>query len=74
MKSNKTLSKTAPLSSISLRTYCLGCRKHTGNMKPENVIIKSKVFRQKSLCTACLEKKSQFIAQRDSKNSQKHKK
>ena len=28
MKSNKTLLKAAPLSSTSLRTYCLRCKKH----------------------------------------------
>ena len=69
MKSNKTLPKVAPLNSTPLKTYCSGCRKHTGSTISENVVIKNKVLRQKSLCTACFEKKSQFMVQEDSKSS-----
>ena len=69
MKSNKTLSKATPLSSTSLKTYCLSSRKHRGKTRPENVVMKNKVLRQKSLCTACFEKKSRFMAQKNSKSS-----
>ena len=55
-------------SATSLKHY-LGCKKHTGNTRPENIVMKNKVLRQKSLCTARFEKKLRFMAQKDSKSS-----
>ena len=54
MKSNKTLSKTAPLSSASLKTYCLGCRKHTGNTRPEDAVVKHKFKKNKKVTVHCV--------------------
>ena len=61
MKSNKTLSKAAPLSSTSLRTYCVRCKKHTINHLPTNVVMNNKVVRNLSHRAECWSEKSRFM-------------
>ena len=56
---------------MKLKTYCLGCREHTNNMLSKNVVMRYKVIRSKSICTKCLSDKSRFMAQEESKSSQK---
>ena len=63
MKSNKTLLKAAPLSSISLRTYCVRCKKHAINCLPTNVVMNNKVVRNSSHCAECWSEKLRFMAQ-----------
>ena len=68
-KSNKTLSKAAPLSSTSLRTYCLRCKKHTINCLATNHVMNNKVVRNSSHCAECWSEKSRFMAQNKSRKS-----
>ena len=69
MKSNKTLLKAAPLSSNSLKTYCLRCKKHTINrlLTNTNHVMNNKVVRNSSHCAECWSKKSQFMKQKHKK-------
>ena len=61
MKSNKNLSKAAPLSSTSLRTYCLRCKKHTINRLSTDHVMHNKVVRNLSHCAECWSEKSRFM-------------
>ena len=47
-----------------MQTYCLRCRKYTGNFSPKKVTITNKVIRQKSRCDNCVSKKSIFLKQK----------
>ena len=67
MKSNKTLSKAAPLSSTSLKTYCLRWKKHTINRLSINHVMHNKVARNLSHCAECWSEKSQFMKQKHKK-------
>ena len=58
---------------MKLRTYCLSCREHTNNIGSKRVAMTNKVIKDKSRCANCLSDKSQFMAQEDSKSSQKKK-
>ena len=52
-----------------MQTYCLGCRRHTGNIGSKKVIIMNKVIRDKSRCASCMTDKSRFLKQRFNKKS-----
>ena len=67
MKSNKTLSKTAPLISTSLRTYCLRCKKHTINRLSTNHVMNNKVGRNSSHCAECWGEKLRLVKQKHKK-------
>ena len=58
---------------MRLRAYSLSCKKHTNNIGSKRVTMKNKVIRDKSRCGECLSDKLQFMAQEDSKSSQKKK-
>ena len=58
---------------MKLRTYCLSCREHTNNIGSTKVIMTNKVIKERSRCANCLVDKLQFMAQEDSKSSQKKK-
>ena len=44
-----------------LRTSCLVCRKHTDSYGSKNVSMTTKVIKNKSRCSICLNDKSRFI-------------
>ena len=46
---------------MKLRTYCFGCREHTGNIVSKKVTMTNKVIRDKSRCAECFSDKSRFI-------------
>ena len=48
---------------MKLRTYCLSCTEHTGN------IGSNKVIRDKSGCGQCFSDKSRFMKQKHDKRS-----
>ena len=52
-----------------MQTYCLGCRRHTGNIGSKKVIIMNKVIRDKSRCASCMTDKSRFLKQKFNKKS-----
>ena len=58
---------------MKLRTYCLSFREHTNDIGSKRVTMTNKVIGDKSRCANCLSDKSQFMAQEDSKSSQKKK-
>ena len=58
---------------MELKTYCLSCREHTNNIDSQRVTMTNKVVRDKSRYAACLSDKLRFMAQEDSKSSQKKK-
>ena len=67
MKSNKTLPKAAPLSSTSLKTYCLRCKKHTTNRLSTNHVMHNKVVRNSSHWAECWNEKSRLMKQKHKK-------
>ena len=52
-----------------MQTYCLSCRRHTGNIGPKKVTIANKVIRDRSRCANCMADKSKFLKQRYNKKS-----
>ena len=52
-----------------MQTYCLGCKKHTGNISSKKVMMMNKVIRDKSRCANCMSDKSRFLKQRYNKKS-----
>ena len=52
---------------MKLRTYCLACREHTGNIGSKKVTMTKKVVRDKSRCAQCLSDKSIFLKQKPNK-------
>ena len=48
---------------MKLKTYCLACREHTGNIGSRKVTVTNKVIRDKSRCSQCLSDKSRFMKQ-----------
>ena len=46
---------------MELKTYCLACRKHTGNIASKKVTMTNKVIRDKSRCGKYLFDKSRFL-------------
>ena len=54
---------------MKLRTYCLACREHTGNISSKRITIKNKVIRGKSRCAECFSDKSRFMKQKHNKKS-----
>ena len=54
---------------MKLRTYCLSCRKHTGNIASKKVTMTNKVFIGKPRCGLCLSDKSRFFKQKHNKKS-----
>ena len=52
---------------MELKTYCLACREHTGNIGSRKVTMTNKVIRDKSRCAQCLSDKSRFLKQKNSK-------
>ena len=49
---------------MKLRTYCLACREHTGDIGSKRVTMTNKVIREKSRCAQCLSDKSRFTKQK----------
>ena len=70
MKNTLSLSHLKPIK-LGKRygtTYCLGCKDHTHNFSPQEVKMKNKVFREKSICMVCRSNKSRLLKQkRDNK-------
>ena len=52
---------------LKLKTYCLACREHTGNIGSRKVTMTNKVTRDKSRCAQCLPDKSGFLQQKANK-------
>ena len=50
-----------------MQTYCLGCRRQTGNIDSKNVSVTNKAIRQKSRCANCMSDKSRFFKQKHNK-------
>ena len=45
-------------------SYCLVCRKKTGNKKNREITLLNKIESQSSLCTVCYSKKSTLLKQK----------
>ena len=58
---------------MKLKNYCLSCREHMNNIGSKGVIMANKVVGDKSRCVKFLSDKTRFMAQEDSKSSQKKK-
>ena len=52
---------------MKLRTFCLACREHTGNIGSRKLTMANKVIRDKSRCAECLSDKSRFMKQKPNK-------
>ena len=52
---------------MTLRTYCLACRKQTSNIASRKVTMTNKVIRDKSRCGECFSDKSRFLKQNPNK-------
>ena len=50
-----------------MRTYCLGCKKHTNSIGSKKVTTTNKVIRDKSRCANCMTDKSRFLKQKHNK-------
>ena len=46
---------------MTLKTYCLACRKQTNNIASRKLTMTNKVVRDKSRCDECLSDKSRFL-------------
>ena len=59
-------SKIKPIKTVKKigTTYCLGCKDHTDNFKPQETKMKKKVLREKSNCVVCRYSKSRFLKQK----------
>ena len=44
-----------------MQTYCLSCRRHSGNIGSKNLKLKNKVVREKSKCANCMFNKYRFL-------------
>ena len=56
---------------MELKTYCLACREHTGNIGSRKVTMTNKIIRDKSRCAQCLSDKSRFLKQKVEKCKKK---
>ena len=52
-----------------MQTYCLSCKKHTGNIGSIKVIMTNKVVRQASKFVNCVAEKSRFLKQTSNKKT-----
>ena len=52
---------------MNTSTYCLSCRKNTGNIKPKVVKTKNNRLMMLSKCIVSKHKKSKFIKEQESK-------
>ena len=50
-----------------MQTYCLSCRRQTGNIGSKKVIMTNKVVREKSRCANCMSDISRFLKQKPNK-------
>ena len=53
---------------MKMKTHCLACRKYTDNLNSRNVIMKTKLIRDKSRCGDCFSDKSRLLKQNHNKN------
>ena len=69
----KTHSKTKPIKTGKeiVKTYCLGCKDCTDNLKPQEVKMTKKVLREKSNCVVCRSRKSRFLKQEHNNSNNK---
>ena len=44
-----------------MKSYCLGCRKHTHNIGSKEITMTNKLIRDKSKCFNCMSYKSRFL-------------
>ena len=54
---------------MRLRSYCLACREHTGNIGSKKISMTNKVIRDKSRCAECFSDKSRFMKEKHNKKS-----
>ena len=54
---------------MKLKSYCLACREHAGNIGSKRVTMTNKVIRDKSRCAQCFSDKSRFMKQKLNKKS-----
>ena len=59
---------------MKLRTYCLGCREHTGNIGSKRVRMTNKVIKDKSRCAQCFSDNSRSLKEDHSKSAHNKKK
>ena len=52
-----------------MSTYCLRCRRNTGDVGSKKVMIKNKVITNKSSCARSSSKKSEFFKQKHNKKT-----
>ena len=50
-----------------MKTYCLKCKKDTGNIDPKMLRTKNNRLLMQSKCSVCKNKKSRFIKEEDAK-------
>ena len=51
----------------NMKTYCVSCRKNTGNKDAKVIKTKNSRLQIKSLCSVCWNKKSSFIKEQEAK-------
>ena len=61
MKNTQSKIKPIKLAERLGATYCLGCKDHTYNFRPQEVNMINKVLREKSNCMVCRSNKSRFM-------------
>ena len=54
---------------MRLRSYCLACREHTGNIGSKKISMTDKVIRDKSRCAERFSDKSRFMKEKHNKKS-----
>ena len=64
MKNTKSKIKPIKIGKQSGTTYCFGCKDYTKNVRPQEVKMINKVFREKSHCVVCQSNKSRFLKQK----------
>ena len=48
-----------------MNTYCLKCKKPTKDLNSKGFVTKNKKYIDKSICTICKSKKSEFVSKKD---------
>ena len=51
-----------------MKTYCLKCRKDTGNIDPKMFRTKNNRLLMQSKCSVCKNKKSRFVKEQEAKD------
>ena len=61
MKNTKSEIKPIKIGKIPGTTDCFGGKDYMQNFRPQEINMKNKVHREKSICVVCRSKKSRFL-------------